>query len=373
LLTESDLTEWTKPLGQSFVVGTGLKSLDPPATIQEFVELVTRDTTRFGQPLPEPKVAEEPNEQSGSETGEDETAPTEAKPTPEPPKAPPAPSENLIKLLEHEPNDSITEFGNIRLSVQYLDDPIIQVGQTNRFVFNFANLGEESQELHTSLSAPEGWESKSHLSSFRLEPGQSSAFPVVVKPTKEPEGRGANLKLRLNKVDVLVPMLVSQRWSWIGPFVNHAGAGYERSFPPETEIDPAAVYNGRSDLPVRWQQESFPGVVFDLDSKFRTGPGVIYLYGRLRFESNETLRMVTASPVGVVVWINGERKLWYHDVHEPVPRSEDRYVTEFAPGEEVTILVKVLRNMQPIGPTTIYFLDQSGKVVLPVEFKSIGE
>jgi hypothetical protein len=275
--------------------------------------------------------------------------------------------------LEHEPNDSITEFGNIRLSVQYLDDPIIQVGQTNRFVFNFANLGEESQELHTSLSAPEGWESKSHLSSFRLEPGQSSAFPVVVKPTKEPEGRGANLKLRLNKVDVLVPMLVSQRWSWIGPFVNHAGAGYERSFPPETEIDPAAGYNGRSDLPVRWQQESFPGVVFDLDSKFRTGPGVIYLYGRLRFESNETLRMVTASPVGVVVWINGERKLWYHDVHEPVPRSEDRYVTEFAPGEEVTILVKVLRNMQPIGPTTIYFLDQSGKVVLPVEFKSIGE
>ncbi|MCH7945177.1 MAG: ADP-ribosylglycohydrolase family protein [Armatimonadetes bacterium] len=345
---------WIKPLGREFVCGHGLRSLDPPKTVEEFVGLVVHDSEQYGAPGP-----------AATQDAVKVDAPADA----DEPDQSFEMSDELRELLVREPNESITELEGLRMSVQFIDPPIVRPGNALRMSLKFTNIGDAAAKLATALSGPEDWEIATKLSTIELEPGESSSFAAVVKPPAAYTSTFDNLRLKVNKYELLIPLFGSQLWYHVGPFVNHEGAGFDRQFPAETKIMLGEVFNGRSDLPVEWSAEYFPGVVFDVEPLFKTGPGVLYLYASARFESPGKYRIIVASGVGVIVWINGEKLLWYHDPHTPVPRPTTPYLAEFATEGEVTILVKTLRNLPPVPALSIYFLAEDGSLATPVDFQ----
>ena len=277
--------------------------------------------------------------------------------------------EELANLLAQTPNESITEIGSIRLSARYIDPPIVRPGTQLQMALTITNIGTSDEEIHAQLSAPEGWKIATKLASTRLEPGQSTSFPAIVQPPKEHGASLANLRLKLNKYEVLIPIFGSQLWYTVGPFVNHGGSGYERKFPAETKLSVDEVFNGRSDLPVQWSEQHFPGIVFDAEPLFKTGPGVVYLWSKAVFPKPGSYRLVAAAGVAMIVWLNGEKKLWYHDIHTPIPRAKSPYVMDFEAGDEpITFLFKILRDKQELPPVAIYFLAEDGLLVQPTEF-----
>ncbi len=369
-------SEWTSPLGNAFVVGIGLKNLDPPSSIADFADLIGQDNATFGWVAPEPKA--EPAPEPAAEAAEPEEASTEpAAPEPQPAPAEPAkpldlsaalPAPRVRDLLLAEPNESITEVEGIRLSAKYLDPPVAKAGVAMRLVLTFTNIRDTEAVLDTALAAPDGWAVASRLTSFRLRPGESSSFPAVVQPIGPEIPPLAQLRLKMNRYQLLVPVIGSQRWYWVGPFVNHDGAGFDRIFPAEFKQDAGEVFNGRSDLPVRWTESLFSGVTFDLEPYFRTGPGVVYLYALMQIPNPGPGKLVVASSVGAIAWVNGQKALWYHERKPAVPRPAPPYVADVVLTENTKLLVKVLRDRPALEPVTIYILSQDGKLVVPEAF-----
>ncbi|MCH7903017.1 MAG: ADP-ribosylglycohydrolase family protein [Armatimonadetes bacterium] len=348
---------WLKPLGANFVAGHGIGNVDPPATIAKFVDQIANDCKQFGK-----ATAPAPPEPSPDAEAQEEEQPVAEPPAPEFP-------EKLAELLAQAPNESITEIENIRLSARYIDPPIVRPGKQLRMALTFTNIGTSDEEIRSQLTAPEGWKIATKLASTRLEPGQSTSFPAVVEPPKRHEASLANLRLKLNKYEVLIPIFGSQLWYTVGPFVNHDGSGYEHKFQAETKFSVDEIFNGRSDLPVQWSEQHFPGVVFDAEPLFKTGPGVVYLWSKAVFPKSGSYRLVAAAGVAMVVWLDGEKKLWYHDVHTPIPRPKNPYIMDFKAGDEpITFLFKILRNRQELPPVAIYFLAEDGLLVQPTEF-----
>lgn len=276
--------------------------------------------------------------------------------------------EHLRRLLMAEPNESLTRLDGFELAAQHLDPPVVFPDRSIRLSLRFANLGEQDLEMTATLNAPEGWRLATRLSSFRLKPGESASYASVAQPPLADPPPLTHLSLKLNRYELMVPLLGAQRWYAVGPFVNHEGLGFDRVFPCETKLSTSQVFNGRSELPVRWTETYFPGVVFDVEPLFRTGPGVVYLCARMKFTRPGQLKLVVATDVGCVAWADGNKLLWYHDVHAPVPRARPPYVGEFSTSGESILMVKVLRNRVPLGPLTLYLLADDGQLIEPEAF-----
>jgi hypothetical protein len=167
------------------------------------------------------------------------------------------------------------------------------------------------------------------------------------------------------------PVFAPQLWYWVGPMANQEGTGFDREYPAEKNVKLGQVFNGRSNLPVEWTAVSLPGMQVDVEKMFGAGPGTIYLYARPHFAKPGLYRIVVASGVGAIVWIDGKKAFWYHDTHEPVPRAVPPYVGSFRSEGETTIMIKTFRNLAPVPPMTIYFLNEDGSLAVPSGFDPI--
>ena len=370
---EADLDpEWLDPFDEGFVCGHGLRSIEPPATIQEFVERVVSVVR-----LPEPTLAEAGPDRASEvevavETGVD--APAEAPATADQVASLPAvvlPS-GLGKRLTEIPDESIATVGDLVLSVQYVDVPVAIPGKSNRLVLTIANPREEEVVVEPVLQSPAGWLTASKLTSFRLRQGERSQFALVVQAPKDSLiAPVTNLHLTLNKHEVLIPILAGQPWYWVGPFVNHDGMGFDKPCRAEDVQKTGETFNGRSDLPVKWTREVFPGVEFDLEPKFASGPGIVYLHAKAMFAEPGRYRIVVATAVGARVWIDKKEVVKYHDTHVPIPRAIQPYVGEFEVDRQAEILVKIMRNHDPIPPLVLYFLAEDGRHVEPIAYEAM--
>ena len=118
---------------------------------------------------------------------------------------------------------------------------------------------------------------------------------------------------------------------------------------------------------VQWKRIASDGVVLDLEPIFNNGPGVAYLWAKVQFPVDGDLRILAASGVGAVVFVDGKRISGYHD-EEPLDldRPPSHSLAEFrTPGESV-ILIKTLRNRKPASPLVVAFYDRDGRVIHPV-------
>lgn len=387
--------EWRQPLGDTYVAGHGLHAMDPAPSISHFATEVAADAQQFGaplvapvmavvepapaepvtpEPIAEPELASAPAPQAPAE-GEEPAPIVEVAPEPQPdmPEVIDVSrmmvGEALTKLLNEEPNFSVTELDGVQVTVQYLDDPVAIPGKPIRMQTSFRCTGNEEVVCEAALSAPEGWQVATRLTSFRLLPGEMTHFPIVVQPPATALAGHESLRLRLNTYEVLLPLAASQRWHVAGPFVNHDGMGFDKRFLAEDSQKMGDRFNGRSDLPVQWEVHHFPGTVFDLEPFFKTGPGVCYLYGIVRFARPGRYRMVLACGVGAKAYVDDALVVSYHDVHEPVPDAVPPYVGEFQTAGESRILLKILRNRPVLPAVSLYFLDEEGAVAVPEQFR----
>lgn len=416
-------SEWTDPLGDTYVCGSGLTRIELPANLTSFVEWIrsasiepiAQPTLPLDEPVPaiqvepigalpvsEPlattlgseSIHSEPvsavAQQTPAVSVEDPGAeiPQEAGPViqavgtaPTPRDLEPALAElekqvatstselsDLVRELISQPNcESTTVFLGIRLSVRYLTGPSVAAGESTQIVVTIGSADGNEHVIEPALTGPEGWQVAEKFTSFRVRPGENSSFPVVCQVPKDADtSKPCYLLLKLNSTTVRIPLVWKQSWYWVGPFVNHDGMGFDKVNRCEDIFRTSETFNGRSDLPVKWTKQDQAGTIFDLESLFKTGAGVIYLYGRVRLPESGKVRIVAVAPIGVQVKVNNCLEVKYHDTHVPIPRAIQPYVGEFQSSGELEVLVKFMRNREPVGPLVLYFLNAEGKVLTPV-------
>lgn len=368
LARETDIDEeWTSPLAEQFVAGHGLRGIDPPETLDAFAETIASAGV-FPPGLPSTPVQEvvpgaleaDVTEPDQSELEIDLAVPTVSTA---------GLATRLQRWQEQTERASVTAIGDLVVEIRNVDLPVIVPGKTNRFVLTARNEGSEERIIDPILSGPVGWQIASKLTSFRLRPGEESQFPFVAQAPAEAEhGSVTNLRLEILKQEVLIPLLAHQGWYWVGPFVNNDGMAFDHVYRPEDVQVASEVFNGRSGLPVRWTREPFPGVVFDLEPKFSSGPGVLYLFAKADFGQEGKLRLVVATSVGARAWVDRREIVKYHDTHTPTPRAIQPYVGEFVTSGRSEILIKIMRNLAPIPSVVIYFLAEDGRHIEPLSF-----
>lgn len=332
--------EWVEPLGDTYVSASAVRDLDPPAKLSDWIGLI---------PL-RPQA---------------ELALTQEDGSPAPIPAPSGISNELRESLVNLPMTSHHLIDGLKVDVHYLSGWEAEIGRSLNLQLNLTNLSREARKIEPRLTSV-GWETASRLAPVTLDALGAATFPAVVKPTDLTGLTPGNLKLALEGAALKLAVQPALTWHVLAPLANADGAGYDRMFPAETKVDLDAIHNGRSDLPVKWETFTACGPVYHLESLARGGPCVIFLYARLQMPAAGHFRMFAAVPSGVKVWINGERRVAYYDHHQPPFRPEPRYSADFVTDGEVTVLIKVMRDRNPLGPLCIGFFDEAGQVALPV-------
>jgi hypothetical protein len=363
--------EWADPLGEAYVAGSGLKGMDPPKTIDDFCALVSQSVQEKSIVV---AVAEVPADPQPSPALEESLETPESEPQ-ETPSEPVVPNEpvvaakpkpnlgNLTQLLSCQANWTMVEVGDILVKVTYLESPYATLGIPFKLQISLSTTKSEPQVVAASISAGSDDEVATRITDVRLDPGQETHFPTVIRF----KSKITQPRLKVNGLELLVPLLTADPWMTVGPFVNHDGMGYERSFMPESAQLRSSPFSGRSEMPVRWQESSFNGPVLNVEPLFKLGPGTVYLWRKVRFAKAGQYQIVVSLPTSAIAWADGQRVLWYNGIERLTASPVPPFVGTFSTTGLTTILIKILRGKTPVGPLTVYFLDETGKVVQPLE------
>jgi hypothetical protein len=377
--------DFTAPLGPRWVAGSTLRAQQPPTAVNTIVERLAawQEANRPSEPEPEPEP--EP----------------EAAPVPEPaaepaPEAEPAPDAELIPVAEIQADPapeaaaepvpaplpkfpegfdySATELDGLEIRARFIRGPACEPGEAVELELQFINHEAESREIYPQLQTPSGWQIATRLASHRLEANGSSSFPAVIRPDAEGLEQGGRLILEVLGRALFIPVLPEAPWMSVGPFVNHDGAGFEREFPVEGKhlagaLSQGLAFNGRSDLPVKWQSASQFGPVHEVEKLFRTGPGVVFLWCKWILPKAGRFKVVCSASNGARVWVNRQRVISYHQEHVPHRRPTAPYVGEVDLAEpEAEIFIKLTRGNGEVKPLVFYMIDSEGRVAHPAAF-----
>lgn len=430
LLSGAIAEEWTSPVGTDYVGSFVLRDLESPAKVAEWVSLVSHVWTPQPSVNSEPEatesVAEEvtsveaaslthsedqsqiaPVDPKSTETPEPDVLadPVTADPATaqttgeaiEPAKTAPQPAEpteseidQLMAELEAEaktaiatpigssltdktqqlltstPNSTSFISGETLVQVRYLNRPFAVPTMANELQFEFSTLADEPRNVELALESPAGWEIATKMTACALRPGETAQFAAIAKPTTEQAAESPRISLKIDGIATVIPMARALPWMVAAPFFNADGLGYEKPYPPENGFDIEQYMNGRSDMPVKWQKEYFPGNVYDLEPFFKHGPGVAYLYSEVEFEKPGLVTVLAAVDTGLKLWADGKRILAYHDKRKPILRAEGQYGGSFMSSGPTRLIVKVLRNNEPVQPLILVFYDEDGAVITPI-------
>lgn len=137
-------------------------------------------------------------------------------------------------------------------------------------------------------------------------------------------------------------------WRIVGPFNNTDGVGFKTVYPPETNVDFDAEYEGQLDEPVKWTKISTDdkyGIV-DVAESIENYKGSV-MYAVTSFESDKPrpVQLRLGTPNSWKVWVNGKPLFSREEYHRGM--KIDQYVVDarFNKGRNV-ILLKILQNEQ---------------------------
>jgi hypothetical protein len=137
------------------------------------------------------------------------------------------------------------------------------------------------------------------------------------------------------------------RWQVIGPFDNTGGAGFERVFPPETEVRLDAEYDGKEGR-VRWKEfvsQHERGMV-DLNKALAPLKEVTgYTMTTFLSDTARPAEIRLGSKNGWKVWFNGRYLFGRDEYHRGAEIDQYRMPVELKAGAN-TVLVKVTQNEQ---------------------------
>lgn len=390
-LAQGSISEdWAEQIGDAYVAGSGIRNLDPPETIENFVSMVEESFERDGldwwmeveQPieaLPVADVLDALKESANiEETSDDEPEePDASEESPEVESEPeflkrsiPAPDQDVLTLISAEPKESLCEFTGLRIAVEYIDPPLAQPACSIRMVLHLQNTEEETKIVDPKVEVPSTWDHASKLGEFRSRPQELTSFPIVVKPRGSDPVASNSLKLRVDHHEKKIPIFGAQPWYWVGPFTNFDGEGFTTQYPAESDISLGRVFNSRDGSATSWSLEYFPGTIFDLERFFRGDSGAVLLYTQMRLNPGRYTLMLV-SDVSARVKVHDREIIAYHDRAQPAPRPSAPYVGQFETQDLTRISIKVLRAKEPLRPFVFTIFDEEGRAVTPLGFETL--
>lgn len=137
------------------------------------------------------------------------------------------------------------------------------------------------------------------------------------------------------------------RWLLIGPFDNTGSKGFDVPYPPESEIDLDAAYEGKSGT-IHWKEhvtEHDYGMV-DLNGALGRHKGAIaYALAELSSEEPRDVEIRLGSVVGWKLWVNGELLFGHEEYHHGMDLDQFRVRARLRKGSS-RILLKLCQNEQ---------------------------
>jgi hypothetical protein len=137
------------------------------------------------------------------------------------------------------------------------------------------------------------------------------------------------------------------RWQVVGPFDNTGGAGFERAYPPETEVRLDAEYDGKEGR-VKWKEfvsEHERGMV-DLNKAWAPLKEVTgYAMTTFLSDTARPAEIRLGSKNGWKVWWNGQYLFGRDEYHRGAEIDQYRMPVELKAGAN-TLLVKLTQNEQ---------------------------
>jgi len=182
--------------------------------------------------------------------------------------------------------------------------------------------------------------------------GATAAFRQAlsgVRDRDQADEIAKNLKTLGVAVDVAAHFGFVRRWLLIGPFDSSGGSGFERAFPPETEIDRAAQYSGKNAKPVRWTgyTTADPYGVVDLNKALGKSMGAAaYAFAAVVSPTEQPVQIRAASQNAIRIFLNGKLILSREEYHHGMQMDQHIGKGTLRAGRN-EILIKICQNEQP--------------------------
>lgn len=388
--------DWLEPIGTVYVSAFLPTSVTPPDSLEDYVAMVRGCVHEPAVPEPvvtpeavsdpitstpvaesalpdiaaqeaEPGTDEQPPPLPPEETGVEETPPAVAEPAVEaavttgPLPVPGPPEGEALCWIQ----------GDLQIEVEYLNGIAAKDGQTVQLALTLRNLGEASLTVEVDAQSPDGFPVAARLGGLVVPPGGSTQKGIVVQPPHLT--RDSQVHVTVNGSNYAVPLFTPVRWFAAGPFSNDDETAFLKEVPPERSQARGAVFSGRSGLRVEWEKLCVTENPFEIEPLFRSGPGVVVLFARLKFPKAGKTTVVASSSPGVVVKVDGATVVKYKDSHVPKRRAIAPYAGTFDASDEVNVLIKLIRDKEPMPPLAVYFLDSLGNAVTPASLDEMPE
>ncbi len=164
-----------------------------------------------------------------------------------------------------------------------------------------------------------------------------------------------------------------QDWMLIGPFDNHGGKGFGKTYPPEKSIDFAAAYSTPEGT-LRWTRHHTDHEYGEVDLNKGIGKhmgAAGYAAAEFLSDRRRPIELRMGSENAVKIWLNGELLASAEAYHANI--AIDQYIGrgELKPGRNL-ILVKVCQNEMTVDWAQNWSFqlrasDSSGKAVLSTD------
>ncbi len=370
--------EWAAPLGQDYVASHALREIDPPHTLDDFAEALG---AVVAAPPSTPTPVEIPSEVGDQQPSDTEalppaevpladgshrevgTAPTLAPEAPSPPEVTvPRVSDGEVAACLARPPGVAWEAAGLKVRTEALDGWTLVPGRLARLGLHF-EAGETQVAQNLGLSVPDGWESGIRPGAVTLGPGERGTAAIVLNPAAQEGSRSGAVRITVGEEARTLPLAMAEEWLVIGPLPDDDGSSFDRTYAAESKVELGAVFNGRSGLAAKWERAWLPPRVLDVEPYFQSGPGVVLLACSMRLPGPGSYRLLVACSPGVVATVDGRRILGYRDTHVPVPRSRPPYVGDFESDGAGLLVLKLLRDREPVAPVVVTLFDSSGAVI----------
>ncbi|HEY7153202.1 MAG TPA: VCBS repeat-containing protein [Gemmataceae bacterium] len=170
------------------------------------------------------------------------------------------------------------------------------------------------------------------------------------------------LRLYRNKgpVDTAKAPLAFGKWSYIGPFPNNNGQGFNAVYPPEKEINLKAKYGGKNGEEAVWREGKFSDGQVNNLALFRPQnnvDAVVYLHREIECAAPMELPVSLGSDDSLTIWLNGQKIVAENAARACAP-DQNRAVLKLKAGKN-NLLMKI---GQGGGEWAFYFRAAAGAI-----------
>jgi hypothetical protein len=154
------------------------------------------------------------------------------------------------------------------------------------------------------------------------------------------------LRLYRNKGPIdAPPALRLSKWSYIGPFPNVNGQGFNAVYPPEKEINLKGKYRGKNGQQAVWREGKFKDGEVNSLTLFRpdcNSDAVVYLHREIECIRPMELPISLGSDDTLTVWLNGQ-KLLADNSYRACAADQNRAVLKLKAGKN-DLLMKICQG-----------------------------